>query len=165
MEKSFSSEWICLRCFPHRTRTSVRHFCTYEAYAWHLSIRIGVFLLPWKKAQPLVLQWPHAWWPTPGNFQACSSHTNYTALCKPRHQVEKPQQLYEQAARGVMTWGWREGPSPFHSLIVNRLNDVNWFEKKTGEAVLIATKIPLTSSVYCSRWLFITRNVITSLKN
>lgn len=107
----------------------------------------------------------YAWWPTPGNFQVCSSHTNYTVSRKSRHQLEKPQQLYEQAARGVMTWGWREGPRPFHCLIVNRLNDVNWFEKKMREAVLIATKIPLTSSVYCSRWLFTTKNVITSLKN
>lgn len=100
MENSFSSEWLCLRCFPHRTRTSVPHFCTYEAYAWHLSIRIGMFLLPWKKAQPLVLQWPHAWWPTPDNFQACSSHTNYTVLCKPRHQLEKPQPTLWTSCKG-----------------------------------------------------------------
>lgn len=169
MEKSFSSECICLRCFPNMTGTSVPHFCTYGAYAWHLSIRMGILLLPWNEAKsvrPSKGQLEEcARWPTPGNFQVCSSHTNCTVSCKSRFQLKKPHFMNKQGARGAMTWGEERGQDRlFHCSIMNRLNDANGFEKKTCRGSSHGNQ----DSSYKQYVLFMlrlvtTRNVITFL--
>ena len=129
--------------------------------AWHLSVRIGMFLwgtAPRASVASCVVSqslwglvkanWGNAHGgPHQATFKCVAPIQTVQFHANPDISWRDPSNFMNKLQGEQWPRAEEKGQDHlFHCSIMNRLNDVNW------EAVLIATKILLTSSVYCSCW-------------